>query len=55
MVSGASDLERILDKLLADAGALAAAGRASVDYVRAEAGATRAVMEGIQGYLRSTS
>ncbi|MFN7279880.1 MAG: 3-deoxy-D-manno-octulosonic acid transferase [bacterium] len=55
VVSGASDLERILDKLLADAGALAAAGRASVDYVRAEAGATTAVMEGIQGYLRSTS
>ena len=55
VVSGASDLERTLNKLLADAGALAAAGRASGDYVRAEAGATTAVMEGIQGYLRSTS
>ena len=54
-VSGPADLEDIMNRLLSDPGALQVAGRAARDYVRAEAGATKVVMEGLQGYLRSTS
>ena len=54
VILDSSDLEKILGKLLSEPDFLSVAGQAGASYVRAQSGATKAVMNGVQEYLRSS-
>jgi 3-deoxy-D-manno-octulosonic-acid transferase len=55
VIRDSSELEKTMDRLLSKPDFLSSAGKASGSYVRAQAGATNLVMNGVQEYLRSRS